>query len=154
MQPTKQQETGMAVIGVAVMLLIVLLTMCSCATKKVVEERVYVHDTVTVHKSDTVVDVRVVQQHDTIANTEVHTFTVNNVGDTIKEVHHFHNTEKTVVVDSTYRYKAKLDSLQAIIDSRQEQVVEVKKSPFPSIRDMIVAALIIIVVTVALLRRK
>jgi hypothetical protein len=33
-------------------------------------------------------------------------------------------------------------------------VVEVKKSPLPSIRDMIVAALIIIVVTVALLRRK
>ncbi|MBQ6228026.1 MAG: hypothetical protein IJK08_05620, partial [Prevotella sp.] len=79
---------------------------------------------------------------------------VNNVGDTIKEVHHFHYTEKTVVVDSTYRYKAKLDSLQAIIDSRQEQVVEVKKSPLPSIREMIVAALIIIVVTVALLRRK
>lgn len=143
----------MAVIGVAVMLLIVLLTMCSCATRKVVEERVYVHDTVTVHKSDTVVDVRVVQQHDTVTNTEVHTFTVNNVGDTIKEVHHFHYTEKTVVLDSTYRYKAKLDSLQAIIDSRQEQV-EVKKSPLPSIRDMIVAALIIIVVTVALLRRK
>lgn len=144
----------MAVIGVAVMLLIVLLTMCSCATRKVVEERVYVHDTVTVHKSDTVVDVRVVQQHDTITNTEVHTFTVNNVGDTIKEVHHFHYTEKTVVVDSTYRYKAKLDSLQAIIDSQEEKVVEVKKSPLPSIRDIIVAALIIIVVAVALLRRK
>lgn len=151
---TRQQETGMAVIGVAVMLLIVLLTMCSCATRKVVEERVYVHDTVTVHKSDTVVDVRVVQQHDTITNTEVHTFTVNNVGDTIKEVHHFHFSEKTVVLDSTYRYKAKIDSLQAIIDGRQEQVVEVKKSSGQSTLQMIVAALIIIVVTVALLRRK
>lgn len=154
MQPTRRQETGIALITAAILLLIILLTMGGCATRKVVEERVYVHDTVTVHKSDTVVDVRVVQQHDTITNSEVHTFTVNNVGDTIKEVHHYHVSEKTVVVDSTYRYKAKLDSLQAIIDSRQEQVVEVKKSPLPSIRDMIVAALIIIVVTVALLRRK
>lgn len=152
---TSKQETVMAIVGAAIMTLIVLLTMCSCATRKVVEERVYVHDTVTVHKSDTVVDVRVVQQHDTITNTEVHTFTVNNVGDTIKEVHHFHFSEKTVVLDSTYRYKARLDSLQKIIDSRQEQVVEVKKSPLPSMRDMIVAALIIIiVVTVAMLRRK
>lgn len=151
---TRQQETKMAIIAAVVILLLLIFTMGSCSSQRVVEERVYVHDTVTVHKSDTVVDVRVVQQHDTITNTEVHTFTVNNVGDTIKEVHHFHYTEKTVVVDSTYRYKAKLDSLQAIIDSRQEQVVKVKKSPLPSIRDMIVAALIIIVVTVALLRRK
>lgn len=150
---TRQQETGMAVIGMAVMLLIVLLTMCSCATKKVVEERVYVHDTVTVHKSDTVVDVVYKTHTDTVTNTEVHTYTINNVGDTIKEVHHFHFSEKTVVVDSTYRYKAKIDSLQAIIDSRQEQV-EVKKSSGQSTLQMIVAALIIIVVTVALLRRK
>ena len=144
----------MAVIGVAVMLLIVLLTMCSCATKKVVEERVYVHDTLIVHKSDTIKDVVYKTHTDTVTNTEVHTYTVNNVGDTIKEVHHFHYTEKTVVVDSTYRYKAKIDSLQAIIDSRQEQVVEVKKSSGQSTLQMIVAALIIIVVTVALLRRK
>ena len=151
---TRQQETGMAVIGMAVMLLIVLLTMCSCATKKVVEERVYVHDTVTVHKSDTIMDVVYKTHTDTVTNTEVHTYTVNNIGDTIKEVHHFHYTEKTVVLDSTYRYKAKIDSLQAIIDSRQEQVVEVKKSSGQSTLQMIVAALIIIVVTVALLRRK
>lgn len=144
----------MAIIAAVVILLQLLITMGSCSSQRVVEERVYVHDTVTVHKSDTVVDVRVVQQHDTITNTEVHTFTVNNVGDTIKEVHHFHFSEKTVVVDSTYRYKAKIDSLQAIIDSRQEQVVEVKKSSGQSTLQMIVAALIIIVVTVALLRRK
>lgn len=152
MKPTSEQETGMAIIAVEIILLFLFLS--SCSTKKTITEYVTVHDTLTVHKSDTIRDVVYKTHTDTVTNTEVHTYTLNNVGDTIKEVHHFHYTEKTVVLDSTYRYKAKIDSLQAIIDSRQEQVVEVKKSPLPSIRDMIVAALIIIVVTVALLRRK
>ena len=152
MKPTSEQETGMAIIAVVIILLFLFLS--SCSTKKTITEYVTVHDTLTVHKSDTIRDVVYKTHTDTVTNTEVHTYTLNNVGDTIKEVHHFHYTEKTVVLDSTYRYKAKIDSLQAIIDSRQEQVVEVKKSPLPSIRDMIVAALIIIVVTVALLRRK
>ena len=151
---TKKQETSMAIIAAVVILLLFLFTMGSCSSQRVVEERVYVHDTVTVQHVDTIRDTRLQTVHDTVTQREVHTITLNNVGDTVKEVHIFHNVERTIVVDSTYRYKARLDSLQKIIDSQQRQVVEVKKSPLPSIRDMIVAALIIIVVTVALLRRK
>ena len=150
---TRKQETGMAIIAEVVILLL-LFTMGSCSSQRVVEERVYVHDTVTVHHTDTIRDIRLQTVHDTVMQREVHTTTINNVGDTLKEVHNYYNTSRTIIVDSTDRYKAVVDSLQAIIDSRQEQVVEVKKSPLPSIRDMIVAALIIIVVTVALLRRK
>lgn len=128
---TRQQETGMAIIGAAVMIIfVILLTMCSCATKKVVEERVYVHDTVTVHKSDTVVDVVYKTHTDTVTNTEVHTYTLNNVGDTVKEIHHYHNTEKVIVVDSTDRYRATVDSLRAVLKA-QENKKEVKTTNRP-----------------------
>ena len=121
----------MAIIGVAVMLLIVLLTMCSCATKKVVEERVYVHDTVTVHKSDTVVDVKVVHHTDTVRGHESHIYTINNVGDTVKEYHYFHEKETSNTVDSTYRYQAERDSLkQALVEEKQKKK-EIKKYYYP-----------------------
>ena len=56
---TRRQESGMAIITVAVLITIILLSLCSCSTKQHVVETVYVHDTVTVHKSDTVKIVRV-----------------------------------------------------------------------------------------------
>lgn len=143
----------MAIIAAVVILLLHLFTMGSCSSQRVVEERVYVHDTVTVQHIDTIRDTRLQTVHDTVTQREVHTITLNNVGDTIKEVHNFHNVERIIVVDSTYRYKARLDSLQKIIDSQQRQVVEPNKS-WPSALEKLVAVIIIIVVTVALLRRK
>lgn len=128
MRPTRQQETGMAVIVAVVIILLLWLT--SCSTKKVVTEYVAVHDTLIVHKSDTVRDVVYKTHTDTVTNKEVHTYTLNNVGDTVKEVHHYHNTEKVIVVDSTNRYRATVDSLRAILDAR-ESVKEVKVSNRP-----------------------
>ena len=143
----------MAIIAAVVILLMLLITMGSCSSQRVVEEKVYVHDTVTVQHIDTIRDTRLQTVHDTVTQREVHTITLNNVGDTVKEVHNFHNVERIIIVDSTYRYKARLDSLQKIIDSQQRQVVEPKKT-WPSALEKLVAAIIIIVVTVALLRRK
>ena len=150
---TKKQETSMAIIAAVVILLLLLITMGSCSSQRVVEERVYVHDTVTVQHIDTIRDTRLQTVHDTVTQREVHTITLNNVGDTVKEVHNYHSVERIIVVDSTYRYKARLDSLQKIIDSQQRQVVEPKKS-WPSALEKLVGVIIIIVVAAALLRRK
>lgn len=128
MRPTRQQETGMVVIVAVVILLLLWLT--SCSTKKVVTEYVTVHDTLTVHKSDTIRDVVYKTHTDTVTNTEVHTYTLNNIGDTVKEIHHYHNTEKVIVVDSTDRYRATVDSLRAVLKS-QESKKEVKRTTRP-----------------------
>ena len=102
---------------------------CSCSSsKEVVTE--YVHDTITVNKTDTVVDVKVREVRDTTKQIETHTYTINNAGDTVKEIHHYHDVLRTVVVDSTQRYQSKIDSLQAIINkSKEKQEVKVVRKP-------------------------
>lgn len=86
-----------------------------CRTKSVTEY-VAVHDTLRTVRTDTVRDVRVVTKTDTLRQTESHTYTLDNRGDTVREIHFIHDVERTTVVDSTNRYRAKVDSLQAIVD--------------------------------------
>lgn len=99
-----------------------------CKTKKVIETVTeHVHDTVQVHHSDTVREVKVSHHTDTVKQIETHTYTLNNVGDTVKEIHHFVEVNKMIVVDSTYRYKARMDSLERALkvekDKNKEKVV-------------------------------
>lgn len=99
-----------------------------CRTKSVTEY-VAVHDTLRVYSTDTLHDVRVVTKTDTLRQLESHFLTVNERGDTIREVHVYHEREKTVVVDSTNRYQSKIDSLQAVIDKSREQTT-IKETPW------------------------
>ena len=87
----KKKETGMAVIATVIMLIIIAVGMlCSCTTKEIVtKETVTVHDTLWSHSTDTVRDVKVYTIHDTLRYAETHTITLNNQGDTIREIHHF-----------------------------------------------------------------
>ena len=140
---TKRQETGMAVIAVAVIILFLQLT--SCTTKKTVMEYIYIHDTLTTLKVDTIKDVRVSVQHDTIRERESHTYTINNVGDTLKEIHHYHESEKVIVIDSTDRYQSKVDSLQRIVDSQKEKTVTKIQVPWKWACFVLVAVLAVIV---------
>ena len=106
---------------VAFVTIIVVSLLWGCKTQKVVETVVeHVHDTVQVHHSDTVREVKISHHTDTVKQIETHTFTLNNAGDTIKEIHHYHDVWHTTVIDSTYRYKARMDSL--------ERALEVEKS--------------------------
>lgn len=92
---------------------IVISLLWGCKTKKVAETVVeYVHDTVQVHKSDTVREVKITHHTDTVKQIETHTYTLNNIGDTVKEIHHYHDLWHTLVVDSTNRYEARMDSLE------------------------------------------
>lgn len=111
--------------------IIVVFLLWGCKTQKVVETVVeHVHDTVQVHKSDTVREVRVTHHTDTVKQIETHTYTLNNVGDTVKEIHHYHDLWHTLVVDSTNRYEARMDSLERALEVEKDKnkvVVKTKK---------------------------
>lgn len=139
----EKRMTGMAWLAALwLVLAMIFLAMCSCTTKKFITETIYEHDTVTVHKSDTVKEVVYKSRVDTVTNTEVHTYTLNNVGDTVKEIHHYHNKEKVIVVDSTDRYKSIVDSLQAIVNKQHEKQEKVTKTKRPWTDYLIVAAVL------------
>ena len=108
---------------VAFVAIIVLSLLFGCKTKTVVETFTeYVHDTVTSIKTDTVKEVRVQIVRDTTILKEIHTYTLNNVGDTIREIHHYHERDRLMVVDSTYRYRATVDSLQKALTEEKAKV--------------------------------
>ena len=110
--PTSHTLTILMVLAVCVTVILMLL--CSCKTTREVE-RVYTHDTLYVHV------------HDTTRQVEQHYITLNQAGDTIREIHHYHDTERTIIVDSTDRYKAKTDSLQRLLDREREKEKTVEK---------------------------
>lgn len=125
---TRRQESGMAIITVAVLITIILLSLCSCSTKQHVVETVTVHDTVAAVQTDTVENIKVLEIHDTTTVREYHTYTVNNNGDTVRENHHLVEIQKTIVVDSTYRYQSERDSLrQALMEEKQKTKVVIKE---------------------------
>lgn len=124
--PTSHTLTILMVL--AVCLAVILSLLASCRTVHDTE-RVYTHDTLYVHHSDTVREVKVTHHTDTVKQIEKHTYTINNVGDTIREIHHYHDTERTIIVDSTDRYKAKNDSLQRLLDREREKEKTVEKKP-------------------------
>ena len=126
----KHRLTGFVVIlGIFLMICIGLCALCSCTTKqKVITEYVTVHDTIHTHKTDTLREISYQVRVDTIRQTETHTITLNNVGDTIREVHFYHDREKVIVVDSTDRYKATVDSLRSALITEQNKYKEVVKT--------------------------
>lgn len=108
---------------------LVCLLMVGCKTKqKVVTEYVYVTDTVTTYHTDTINKVTYQVRIDTMRLKETHTITVNDVGDTIREVHFYHDSEKVIVVDSTDRYRATVDSLRAALTTEKNKYKEVTKT--------------------------
>ncbi len=128
----EKRMTGMAwLLALWLVLAMVFLAMCSCSTEKVITETIYEHDTVTVHHSDTVKDIVVKTKTDTVKQIEQHFFTLNNEGDTVKEVHHYHTIEKTNTVDSTYRYQAERDSLRQALREEKNREKTVTKIQVP-----------------------
>ena len=122
--------TGFAVImAIFLIVFIAVCMLCSCSTKqKTITEYVTVHDTIRTHKTDTLREVSYQVRVDTVRQVESHYITLNNVGDTIKEIHHYHDSEKVIVVDSTDRYKSVVDSLRSALTSEQNKYKEIVKT--------------------------
>ena len=143
--PTSHTLTILMVLAVCVA--VILLLLCSCKTTREVE-RVYTHDTLYVNHSDTVRDIKVLHVHDTTRQVEQHYITLNQAGDTIKEIHHYHDTERTIIVDSTDRYKAKNDSLQRLLDRERnkEKTVEKKEPWWVRLKNTAIDSMIVLAV--------
>ena len=111
--------------------IIVVSLLCGCKTKTILQtDVVTIHDTLVTYRTDTIRDVKYTTKTDTIKQIESHTFTINDVGDTVKEIHHYHDLWHTLVVDSTDRYKAIVDSLrQALHDQQSKDKVVTKYKP-------------------------
>lgn len=123
----ERKETGFAVLfGMVLVLIIALTALFGCTTKqKVLTEYITVHDTIHAHKMDTLREVSYQIRVDTIRQQETHTITINDVGDTVREIHHYHDTEKVILVDSTDRYKSVVDSLRAALNTERQKQKEV-----------------------------
>ena len=138
------------IVAIILIAIITLSTFVSCKNKEILREiTITQHDTLYTHNTDTLVDIKVLTVHDTVRQVESHTITLNDLGDTIREIHHYHDTEKVIVVDSTNRYKAKIDSLQSIIDKTKEQNT-VKEKKVLSWYDTIMIIIKIILLTAAI----
>ena len=116
---------------VAFIAVIVLSLIFGCKTKTILQtDVVTIHDTLVTHRTDTIRDVKVTTKTDTIKQIESHTFTLNNVGDTIKEIHHYHNVWHTLVKDSTNRYEARMDSLERALKVEKDKNKVVTKTKY------------------------
>ena len=152
-----RQETGIAVLAaIIIMMLVGLLALSSCTVKeRVVTEYVTIHDTIRTHKTDTLREVSYQVRVDTMRQRETHTITLNNVGDTIREIHHYHDSEKVIVVDSTDRYKATVDSLRAALAREQSKTkTTARRVPLTSIAKWLVIALLVMGAFIAVLKSK
>ena len=147
MRPTSEQETGMAIIAVVIILLFLFLS--SCSTKKTITEYVAVHDTLTVHKSDTIRDVVYKTHTDTIRETITREIVIRQDSakrlDTIR-INTYNDRYRYVYVgDSSRAYRSVVDTLKAVIDKSKEKET-VKKTTRPRTWELIVFGVFIVVV--------
>ena len=141
---TRKQETTIMWVIAIILLLIIL----SCRTKeKVVTETIHTHDTVMIHKTDTVrevklkidsfIDWKLVTIYDTVYHEKEKELVLNEQGDTIKHKekeslwHKTHENEATQHseshTDSTAYYKAENERLRQALIKEQSKEKIVKK---------------------------
>jgi len=119
----------MAIIVTAVIIILLLLT--SCGTRKTVTEYVYTHDTIVTHRTDTIRDVVYKVKTDTIRETIVREITIrqDSTGkrDTIR-INTVNDHYRYVYEgDSSASYRSAVDAiLQAIHNSKEKETVKVK----------------------------
>ena len=118
----------MAIIMAAVLLLIFLGLLSSCKTKEEAVTEVFVHDTVYVHHSDTVIDVRFQKSSDTLRQVIEKVVVLRDNGDTLKTIVNNKEFKYVEVRDSASKYVARIDSLLKSLDSMyNESVVKSKR---------------------------
>ena len=147
---THKQETGMAIIMAVVLLLLILLS--SCSTKKTVTEYVTVHDTLTIHHSDTlkiiretrdtIVDWKSIILRDTVRYEKERVIVVDEKGDTLNQreveklwqkINELESTHHDESHNDNFTYlKAQNDSLRAALKA-QENKKEVKTIKRPQL---------------------
>lgn len=136
--------------------IILLLILLSCGSKKTVTDTIMVHntDTVKIHHTDSVKDVKYVNTSDSVKEKEYHTYIINNVGDTVKEIHHYHNNEKIIIVDSSHIYKVEIDSLRAMLEREKTKTHEKVKTKKTISWEMICLMVLAAILAILALRKE
>lgn len=127
-----RKETRIALIAaVALVTVVILSLLLGCKTKTIIQtDVVAIHDTLVTYRTDTIKDVKVTTKTDTVKQIETHTYTLNNVGDTVREIHHYHDLWHTLVVDSTNRYETRMDSLERALKVEKDKNKVVVKTKY------------------------
>jgi hypothetical protein len=131
-----------------------LLAFClmGCRTKSVVEF-VEVHDTVRMAQTDTVREYQWKTVHDTLRLSDVVTVTVRESGETIR-VDRWRDRWKVVERhDTVDRYRAKYDSLLAVVSQVKEKEVVIKRPWYSGLGWVMIGAIVALAVKVVIARR-
>lgn len=140
---------GIAVIAaIIIMALMGLTLLVSCKTKEIVRvENITVHDTVRVHKTDTVRDLRVVTLRDTTSRETEKIITLRESGDTLRIIQNNTIVRYVYRSDSTDRYRHVIDSLRSVI--RQGASKEIVKEKRGRTWTDTIAAMVVLMACVA-----
>lgn len=133
-----------------ILLLCFTLSFVGCKTIKD-SELIEIHDTVTVHHSDTLKEYIFKHIHDTVREYHNEIITLKQNGDTAKHEVNNYYYNRIVERDSTDRYRSSIDSLKAIIQQLENKEKVVKKEP--SIWDELSTNVIVIVVMLIFLTK-
>lgn len=133
----RKRENGMMLIAAIVWLAVTALAVmcCSCTTKKVVTETIYVHDTIHSFHTDTVSVERWQMKHDTIRIESERVVTLlqqdkSIPAETIRVENSTIHWEREIIRDSSERVVARVDSILKALDKQREKNIS-KSNPFP-----------------------
>lgn len=123
----KKWNSGLLWLGIMWGTLLIAFCLMGCRTKSEVET-IEIHDTLRVAKTDTLTVYKGREVHDTLREKEVTTITVTKEGDTLFIDRWRDRWRNVYVHDTTDTYKARYDSLQAVVDKMSKK--EVVKTPW------------------------
>lgn len=135
-----------------ILLLCVALFFLGCATTRETEF-VAIHDTLTVHHSDTVREYKLKTLYDTVHQFTERLVTMDADGNVVREVNNHYYHEKVVEKDSVNIYKALLDSIKQSlnINHEKETVVEKKPSFWEQFKWRLISCALLVALVLALL---
>lgn len=84
-------------------------------------ERIEIHDTLTIHHSDTVKEYKMKTVYDTVHHYHHEVITLNEGGDTVRQIINNTFRERIIERDSSNIYKSKIDSLARVINELQQE---------------------------------
>ena len=131
---TEREENRILAVAIGVLVtLIVLCCLCSCGTRKTVTETLYVHDTLRIAQSDTIIAERWNYKRDTVRVESERIVTLlqgdkTQPPETIRIVTNNNHFERVETSDSTVRLASRIDSLLRMMDRDHEREKTVTKT--------------------------
>lgn len=150
-----RKETGIAVLAaIIIMVLVGLMALTGCTSKKVVTERVVTHDTLTVTHRDTLWQWRTIVLRDTTHVVTERVVTIKDGGDTLRIVTNNMVVRYVERKDSSDHYRHVADSLNAILDKQKDKEEVRQRVPLIKIAQWLVLSFLVFGIIVVVLKSK